>query len=133
MGILAHDEHIRGERALCWAIIERAILDALGFGLAKVDCPKVKQKQAIAWLLDSKMPNAPQPFSVLWRCFQLDICPKRIRKLIINEREAIRRGGDSRSMLGRQKNRSRGFEVADMIFNLGDDQLPDSDYISNIR
>lgn len=126
------DLETRGERALCWAIVERAILDSLGLGLAKVDCPKVKQKQARAWILDSKAKTSPEPFSFLWICNVLDTCPKRIRKIVLDQPKELLRF--TTLTKGKQQKQSRGLDVADILSSISpDDDTYNFDYNSIIR
>lgn len=67
------DADITPERELLAGVLDRAIRDASGLGW---DCDRWIQESALEWF-DSK---SLEPFSFLWICSHLDLCPVRLRR-----------------------------------------------------
>lgn len=75
------DEHKQPhipERRLLWAILHRAVWDALGLSIGSSDTPQAVLREVRAWFRTNKK----TPFSYLWICQTLEIDPARLRKLI---------------------------------------------------
>jgi hypothetical protein len=79
------------ERNLLVAILERAILDAVGIG--RCNDPK-DIRQARFWIMDEPLDN--EPFTLGWICEHLDLEPKQIRDLYIKARSRLLIGEDLR-------------------------------------
>lgn len=74
------DAEVLGEKRLAWAVLERAILDAIGqWKILAIDTILV-QKQAWAWI-NSEVKQS-EPFSCGWCCEVLDLPICKIRKFI---------------------------------------------------
>ena len=77
-----------GERGLLWAILERAVNDALGYhgGLYLSRASKRLVKcRALQWLGlapgEFWMPEF-QPFSFFWICAELNLCHKKVWRVV---------------------------------------------------
>ena len=77
------------ERFLLAALLERAILDAIGYGLCTL--PK-DTRQARHWLLDEELSD--QPWTLGWVCMHLDIEVKTIRDFYFKNRGRLLIGED---------------------------------------
>jgi hypothetical protein len=68
------------ERALGWAIIRRAIADAVGFyKIGSNDSAKI-QTEALEWIFYSN--GVIEPWSFLWWCELLDVEPTRVYRFM---------------------------------------------------
>lgn len=71
--------HGSQERALLWAIIERALMDAQGKVFGEWD-PALVSKRAKIWLFRWEDADVDTPFTFPWCCSFLDLCPETARK-----------------------------------------------------
>lgn len=72
------------ERFLLAALLERAILDAVGYGL----CTLAKDtRQARHWLFDEELSD--QPWTLGWVCMHLDLEVKTIRDFCTKNRDRL--------------------------------------------
>ncbi len=95
------DEPYSPEKALITAIIERAVRDAVGTRKPKAGerCPKLT---AISWLklydpITDENIKKPIPFSFEWCAIELDQCPRRLKKTILQNLHKVAHGVATRS------------------------------------
>lgn len=71
------DEKATGERALLLAMLERAIVDAAKpiKGVARET-----RREALQWVKYSHPSDINTPFTYLWVCSHLEICPHKLRE-----------------------------------------------------
>mgnify|MGYP000617872274 CR=1 FL=1 len=66
------------EKIFLWAILERAIYDAIGdYKVFSTDTPYI-QREAMAWIRS----DSEEEFSFEWICLHLDIAPELVRKCV---------------------------------------------------
>lgn len=73
--------HGSEERALLWAVIECAVMDAQGKVFGEYD-PELVSKRAKIWLFRWKDSDISIPFTFPWCCSFLDLCPDTTRRRI---------------------------------------------------
>jgi hypothetical protein len=71
-----HIEYYNPEKALLYAILTRAIFDYCNVGF---DISQFDSRQADAWIFSRNQ----KPWSFLWICSHLDLCPQRLRKFLL--------------------------------------------------
>lgn len=82
--LATRDEHLEyGNRALWYAVLERAILDISGNYSGVVFSDKAKEEN-INWCLKWKEEDSETVASFPWVCSAIDVCPFKIKKLIEN-------------------------------------------------
>lgn len=82
-----------GERGLLFAVLERGMRDAAGLlaGTVSKEGAALVKSRARQWLGLDGGPfwEGEKDFSFLWICTQLDICPKRVIKIVLELQKSI--------------------------------------------
>lgn len=82
-------EYYVPEYALVFAVLERAILDALGnLEISKNWMQQEVARSAIVWFRS----NDEEPWTFLWVCNMLDLNPEHLRNIVFEQRIQIKKG-----------------------------------------